>query len=101
MILAIATIVVMGGVAAYANRTVAPGIAKLPMQWSLKGGVNWTAPRRIAFAVIPALAAAVLGAILLSGAAQLSDIALISGVFLSSQLLHITLTQHWFTASRR
>ena len=101
MILAIATVFIMAVLAAYANRTVAPGMAKLPMQWSLKGTVNWTAPRAIAFAFVPVLAAVVMAATLLTGAVQTSDIALMSGVFLSCQLLHITLTQRWFIASRR
>lgn len=35
-------------------------VARLPMQWSLSGGVNWTAPRRLALAVTPALAVIVL-----------------------------------------
>ena len=30
--------------------------ARLPMQWSLAGSVNWTAPRRIALAFTPVLA---------------------------------------------
>ncbi len=28
---------------------------RLPMQWSLTGSVNWTAPRRIALGLLPAL----------------------------------------------
>jgi hypothetical protein len=28
---------------------------RLPMQWSLTGNVNWTAPRRVALAFTPAL----------------------------------------------
>lgn len=99
--LAIGTLIVMGALALYANRVVAPGIAKLPMQWSMTAKVNWTAPRIIAFAFIPVLAAVVMGAILLAGRALISDIALMAGVFLSCQLLHITLTQRWFMASRR
>jgi len=31
MIIAIGTVIVMGVLAAYANRTIAPGVAKLPM----------------------------------------------------------------------
>jgi len=38
--------------------------ARLPMQWSLSGSVNWTAPRRLALAFMPLLAA-----ILLTGTA--------------------------------
>ena len=101
MILAIGTIIVMGALAAYANRTVAPGMAKLPMQWSLKGSVNWTAPRTIAFAFFPGLAAIIMAAILLSHQVRNADIALMGGVFLACQLLHITLTHRWFNASRR
>lgn len=37
--------------------------ARLPMQWSLTGEVVWSAPRRIALAFTPALAAIILGAI--------------------------------------
>jgi hypothetical protein len=44
---------------------------RLPMQWSFGGQVNWTAPRRIALAFTPTIAAVALGgatiAILLSG----------------------------------
>ena len=99
--LAIGTLVVMAILALYANRVVAPGVAKIPMRWSLTAKVNWTAPRVIAFAFIPVLAAVVMAGILLAGGTQTSDVAIISGVFLSCQLLHITLTQRWFMASRR
>jgi len=36
---------------------------RLPMQWSLAGEVNWTAPRRIALAFTPALASLILAAV--------------------------------------
>ena len=35
--------------------------ARLPMQWGLNGAVNWFAPRRVALAVLPALAVVLLG----------------------------------------
>lgn len=35
--------------------------ARLPMQWGFTGKVNWTAPRRLALAFMPALACALLG----------------------------------------
>ncbi|RAK52089.1 hypothetical protein [Phenylobacterium deserti] len=38
------------------------GYDRLPMQWSMTGAVNWTAPRRLALAFTPALGALVLGA---------------------------------------
>ncbi len=101
MIIAIGTVILMGVLAAYANRTIAPDVAKLPMHWSLTGKVNWAAPRAIAFAFIPVLAAVVLAAILPSGRAGNADITLICGVFLACQLLHITLTKRWFITSRR
>lgn len=31
-----------------------PPAARLPMQWSLSGSVNWTAPRRVALGFMPA-----------------------------------------------
>ncbi|MBB3313159.1 hypothetical protein FHT78_004947 [Rhizobium sp. BK196] len=101
MILAIGIVTVMGVLAVYANRTVAPGVAKLPMQWSLKREVSWTAPRAIAFALIPVLAAGVLAALVQSNQVRNTDIAWMGGVFLACQLLHITLTHRWFNASRR
>lgn len=33
---------------------------RLPMQWSVSGAVNWTAPRSLALAFTPVLAAAIL-----------------------------------------
>jgi hypothetical protein len=42
------------------------GEDRLPMQWSAKGNVNWTAPRRIALAFTPVLAIVVLTAVTLS-----------------------------------
>jgi len=55
-VLTLATLIVMS--VRYDRRH--RGIARLPMQWSLSGRVNWTAPRRIALAFTPALAAIVL-----------------------------------------
>jgi hypothetical protein len=39
---------------------------RLPMQWSVTGKVNWTAPRRIALAFTPVLATVILTAVALS-----------------------------------
>lgn len=36
---------------------------RLPMQWSMDGSVNWTAPRPVALAFTPVLAAIVLAAV--------------------------------------
>lgn len=35
--------------------------SRLPMQWGITGGVNWSAPRSVALAFIPILATVVLG----------------------------------------
>jgi hypothetical protein len=39
--------------------------SRLPMQWSLTGTVNWTAPRPLALSLIPALATGILATITL------------------------------------
>jgi hypothetical protein len=39
---------------------------RLPMQWSVAGRINWTAPRRAALAFTPGLGALVLGAVAIS-----------------------------------
>jgi hypothetical protein len=39
---------------------------RLPMQWSFSGGVNWTAPRRLALAFTPFLAIFILSATVVS-----------------------------------
>jgi len=49
----------------------APGLRhrdRLPMQWSRNGRVRWTAPRRVALAMLPALAAAMMAVLLLAPA---------------------------------
>jgi hypothetical protein len=51
-LLAIAVLVAMS---ASANRRFKDE-ARLPMQWSLSGSVNWTAPRSLALAFTPVLA---------------------------------------------
>lgn len=62
---AIAFVLVMLGVAVRADRRLPPA-DRLPMQWSLGGGVNWTAPRGLALAFIPALGTGVLALLVLS-----------------------------------
>ena len=53
--IAVLTIAVLLAMSASANRRF-KGEARLPMQWSLSGSVNWTAPRSLALAFTPALA---------------------------------------------
>jgi len=40
----------------YACCRIAPDNGSIPMQWSLSGNVNWSAPRLLAFAFVPILA---------------------------------------------
>jgi hypothetical protein len=60
ILISIVTVALMSVVASRANVRfrAAP---RLPMDWGWRGKVNWTAPRRVALALIPALAALVLG----------------------------------------
>lgn len=39
---------------------------RLPMQWSLSGTVNWTAPRPLALAFTPCLAAAIIPSVVIA-----------------------------------
>lgn len=59
-ILAFTSIGVMLAMSAYTYLRVRPGLARLPMQWSLKGRINWTAPRPVALLVTPVLFIALL-----------------------------------------
>ncbi|ODS58908.1 MAG: hypothetical protein ABS40_00880 [Agrobacterium sp. SCN 61-19] len=49
------SIAAMAGIAIWAYRNVAPDADRLPMQWSVRGAINWRAPRLIAVAVTPLL----------------------------------------------
>ncbi|SDA16109.1 hypothetical protein [Sphingomonas sp. NFR15] len=55
---------VLIGLSVWANARFRPH-ERLPMQWSLAGTVNWTAPRVLALSFTPALAAVTLGFIAL------------------------------------
>lgn len=45
----------MAFIAFWAYRNVAPDEARLPMQWSVSGTVNWRAPRLVAISATPLL----------------------------------------------
>lgn len=80
----------------YAYFAVAPGVASIPMQWSISGGVNWSAPRAIGFGLIPAVG---LGAIVLLS--MFGAGAMIGGVIiLGAQVLHIFMVRNWYAKSR-
>lgn len=59
-IIAVIVVVVMALLARRADRRFRRE-ARLPMQWGPTGGVNWSAPRRLALAFMPAMAAVLLG----------------------------------------
>ena len=69
---------------------------RLPMQWSLSGKVNWTAPRVIALASFPAIFAVIGSALILSSAPEHEQSTTRSLVFLGIamiglQILHLRL----------
>ena len=58
--------------------------ARLPMNWSLTGRATWTAPRRLALATVPALAALVFVLVLANPAEGLAaplQVLLLSAAF--------------------
>jgi hypothetical protein len=57
--IAVLTLAVLVAMSAKANRRFKEE-ARLPMQWSLNGSVNWTAPRIVALAFSPVLGTACL-----------------------------------------
>jgi hypothetical protein len=53
----------MAAIAIWAYRNVAPDLARLPMQWSPNGTVNWRAPRLVAIGATPVLMLTLIGLI--------------------------------------
>lgn len=60
ILVAILAVLGMAAISASAYFIVAPGMQRLPMQWSLSGKVNWTAPRLAALSITPLLIAAIM-----------------------------------------
>ncbi|TXM67598.1 hypothetical protein FV222_20140 [Methylobacterium sp. WL103] len=54
--IAIAAVAVLSALSLWANGPFS-ALDRLPMQWSLSGEVNWSAPRPLALAFVPVLAA--------------------------------------------
>jgi hypothetical protein len=80
----------------YAYVVVAPGAASIPMQWSIGGNVNLSAPRAIAFGLIPAVG--LVAIIILS---MLGFGAIIGGgVILGVQIVHVLMVRNWYAKSR-
>lgn len=76
-----------------ANRRLA-GHSRLPMQWSWRGEVTWTAPRPLALAFTPILATVALGWALVDGGHRPDagwPLIWIAGAFLCAHLLHLAL----------
>ncbi|KQN82379.1 hypothetical protein ASE90_12010 [Sphingomonas sp. Leaf67] len=73
-------------------------IARLPMQWSLSGRVNWTAPRRLALAFTPVLAAILLITIQITAPVQTqppgSDGSVLPALLTAALLLVVTHAIH-------
>ena len=79
----------------YAYFAVAPGAASIPMQWGIGGGVNWSAPRAIAFGLIP-----LVGLIAIIILSMLGFGAIIGGaVILSAQIVHVSMVRSWYARS--
>jgi hypothetical protein len=72
---------------------------RLPMQWSLDRKVNWSAPRPVALAFTPILAAVVLAFVAhqLAGnpTSQFWTLAAIAAAFVGMHLLHLRLLEKW------
>ena len=92
MLFSIALMVV---IALLAHVLVAPGRRSLPMQWSLRGAVNWHAPRIVALAFVPVLIG---GLLVLIGSGLIGDpaerqsaVTLLAILGPLAQLLHLGL----------
>lgn len=67
---------------------------RLPMQWSLTGRVNWSAPRKIALTFTPALAALLLSVTALTlpaNPAKATNLGILAVAFVATHLLHLAL----------
>ena len=109
LLIAVCVTVLLAGASAWAERRFRKA-DRLPMQWSLKGRVNWTAPRRLALAFTPTLGALVLGstAIIAVGGARrhgadvgVPVLCLIGLAFLAAHGLHLWLIERSLQPRRR
>src|SRR3954454_516338 len=83
---------------------------RLPMQWSLDKSVNWTAPRSVALAFTPVLAAIILSATVMltisvrpkpgQEGLEVPAILFIALVFIAAHALHLWLIERSVHASR-
>lgn len=108
VVITVATSLLLVGLALRADARL-PRADRLPMQWSLSGAVNWTAPRRVALALIPTLGilmltATTVGALFLEPRAgqkgeEVQAMLVLALVFTGSYLLHLELIE--WTLRRR
>lgn len=80
-------------------RRVPPGV-RLPMQWGLDGRPTWYAPRALALAVTPLLAAGAIGLVAIFGAVTDSQspawvMVVVDLAFLGAHGLHLALAGRW------
>ena len=96
MSLAILAAMIAIGVFAYLR--VAPGVSGIPMQWSLRGEINWSAPRAAAFSAVPGLAIAICAIFAARGMTAI--FAITGSGLLICQIMHILLVRRWAAAQQ-
>jgi hypothetical protein len=89
-LLVCATLAVMGLLSAFAARRIAPGKARLTMQWGLDGKPNWSLPRGLALAAMPTLATILLAALALGGQ-PFASLLIVAAAFIGAHALHLCL----------
>ncbi|MBN9056246.1 MAG: hypothetical protein J0H80_21315 [Rhizobiales bacterium] len=90
LLLVFATLAVMALMSAIGARRIAPGKARLTMQWGLDGKPNWSLPRPLALAFIPAVAAILLSALAFGGE-TFGTMLPASAAFIGMHALHLAL----------
>ena len=92
MVYAACALIIITMVAASIAATIKfPAASRLPMQWGLNGKPTWYAPRKLAFAFSPALAAVVVACVLFMKEPALHLALLIAAVFFAAHLIHLWL----------
>ncbi|KQV32313.1 hypothetical protein ASC97_01580 [Rhizobium sp. Root1203] len=100
MILLACIVPAMLALAGFAYARIAPDRRAVPMQWSLSGNVNWSAPRALAFASIPMLAIALMAVLAVTGAGHARDIGIVGMLLFACQAMHIGLVSRWSKRKR-
>lgn len=92
VVYAACALIVAAMIAASITATVKfPAASRLPMQWGVNGKPTWYAPRKLALAFTPVLAALVVAFVLLMAEAAPDTAVLIAVAFLAGHLLHLWL----------